>query len=165
MDKRGRYLVVTVGTTEFEELLRELDTPAFYQLCKDMGFDTVVFQTGRGKHIPAASPIINVETLDFTPDITELFKGADTVVSHCGAGTLLDCLKLNKRVIAVVNNTLMDNHQRELFDKLRDEHYIVGFTSPQEVMKDLNLLRNYLTTQWKQYEKPSHCILNDLIKD
>ena len=118
MDKRGRYLMVTVGTTEFEELIKELDNQAFYQVCKEMGYDTVLFQTGRGKHIPAANAIMNVETIDFSPGISDLFAGADTIISHCGAGTLLDCLKLNKRVIAIVNDTLLDNHQAELFDKL-----------------------------------------------
>ena len=85
-----------------------------------MGFNTVLFQTGKGKHIPSPNQTINVETLDFSSNISSLFAAADTVISHCGAGTLLDCLKLNKRVIAVVNDTLLDNHQTELFTKLRD---------------------------------------------
>lgn len=130
-----------------------------------MGFDTVVYQTGKGKHVPAPNPIIRVETLDFSPSITELFSSADTIICHCGAGTLLDCLKMGKRVIAVVNDTLLNNHQSELFDKLVSEHYIVGYNSPARIMEDIGKLRNYLTVQCKKYMAPSICILNQFIQN
>ena len=42
------------------------------------------------------------------------------VVSHCGAGILLESLRaLGKpQIFAVVNTSLMDNHQAELADGL-----------------------------------------------
>ena len=35
-----------------------------------------------------------------------------------GAGTLLDALLRNKKICAVINTTLMNNHQTEIYDKL-----------------------------------------------
>jgi len=43
--------------------------------------------------------------------LEKLIKGSDLVVSHCGAGTLLEGLRSDHaHHIAVVNETLMDNH-------------------------------------------------------
>ena len=42
------------------------------------------------------------------------------VISHCGAGILLESLRAlnNPYILAVVNTSLMDNHQSELADQL-----------------------------------------------
>ena len=46
-----------------------------------------------------------------------LIFSADLVISHCGAGILLECLRSDHAIcIAVVNDTLMGNHQSELAD-------------------------------------------------
>ena len=40
-----------------------------------------------------------------------LIYEADLVISHCGAGILLECLRSDHAIcIAVVNDSLMDNH-------------------------------------------------------
>ena len=42
-----------------------------------------------------------------------IINESDLVISHCGAGVLLECLRADKKTvtnIAVVNETLMDNH-------------------------------------------------------
>jgi len=40
----------------------------------------------------------------------EKIKSADFIISHCGAGTILEALRLNKSLLAVINNSLMNNH-------------------------------------------------------
>ena len=55
------------------------------------------------------------------------------MISHCGAGILLESLRANKstnkevttKCIAVVNETLMHNHQSEIADALSADNYIV----------------------------------------
>ena len=50
---------------------------------------------------------------------------SDLVISHCGAGILLESLRANKTselkttCIAVVNESLMNNHQAEIADGLQ----------------------------------------------
>lgn len=66
-----------------------------------------------------------------------LIYSADLVISHCGAGILLECLRSDHATcIAVVNDSLMGNHQSELADKLSDEGYICAST-PKKVMGDI----------------------------
>ena len=62
-------------------------------------------------------------------------KESSLVISHCGAGTLLEVLRAQKPLsIGVVNETLMDNHQAELADQLAEEGYI-SRTVPSQVLK------------------------------
>ena len=63
-----------------------------------------------------------------------IINESDLVISHCGAGVLLECLRSKKNEtldengngtmnIAVINSSLMNNHQTELGDKLHNESY------------------------------------------
>lgn len=48
------------------------------------------------------------------PDI----DAADLIISHAGSGSILEALSAHKRLVVVVNQSLMDNHQAQLADKL-----------------------------------------------
>ena len=48
-------------------------------------------------------------------------KRADMIISHCGAGSVLEAISLRKFLIVVVNSTLQGNHQTELADAGRQE--------------------------------------------
>lgn len=51
---------------------------------------------------------------------------ASLVISHAGTGSILDALKLKKRLLVCVNDKLMDNHQQQIADKFEDLGYIVA---------------------------------------
>ena len=76
---------------------------------------------------------MNVRVERFLVLVTEIEKSA-LVISHCGAGILLESLRANKtkevktKCVAVVNESLMDNHQSEIADALADQSYIVKAT-------------------------------------
>jgi len=48
---------------------------------------------------------------------------------------LLECLRLGKKVIGVINERLMDNHQLEILDALEKDSYMLGFRTMAEVDK------------------------------
>ncbi|ETN76075.1 glycosyltransferase family 28 protein [Necator americanus] len=68
---------------------------------------------------------IPVEYYRFKPNIQDDIENALLVIGHAGAGTCLECLKMKKPFIVVVNENLMDNHQLELAKELaRGEHLL-----------------------------------------
>lgn len=67
---------------------------------------------------------ISIEHYKYKDSICDDMEEADLIVTHAGAGSCLEALELNKKVIAVINDTLMNNHQIELAEKLNDEGYL-----------------------------------------
>jgi len=53
---------------------------------------------------------MEVTCFDYTQHLMDYILKADLIISHCGAGTILECFKLKKVMIGVVNTTLMNNH-------------------------------------------------------
>lgn len=123
-------IFITVGTTEFDELIEEIDTEEFLDLlvstccCKRL-----VLQIGRGSIEPLLIPKlclaknIKYELFRFKQTLHDEIEQADLVISHCGAGSILEVLHMNKSLIVVINHTLQGNHQTELADALTDSHY------------------------------------------
>lgn len=84
----------------------------------------------------------HVEVFRFKPNISECMQAADLIISHGGSGSIFESLNLNKPLLVVVNETLADNHQFEIADKLQAEgYYILQFNS----QKDRHLLRTTVT--------------------
>lgn len=75
----------------------------------------------------------NGECFRLSPDIAQIYAEHYVVFCHGGAGTLLACLKdlPNKRIIAVANPTLADNHQTQLLTQLQSDNLLLAFNSPQ----------------------------------
>lgn len=65
-------------------------------------------------HFPA------VTAFSLAPTLGEEMSRADLVISHGGAGSITEALRLGKPLIVAVNTALMDNHQAELATALRD---------------------------------------------
>lgn len=108
---------VTVGTTEFDELIRAIDSEASKSALTARGFTCVICQIGRGSYKPS------FPHFDYTPDIPSYINDADLVISHAGnlktgAGTIIETLRLHKPLIVVINSRLMDNHQADIAEEL-----------------------------------------------
>ena len=58
------------------------------------------------------------------------------IICHCGAGTLLESLRSlgDPVIIAVVNGSLMDNHQLELADQLASDRHVYKADGAGKVM-------------------------------
>jgi beta-1,4-N-acetylglucosaminyltransferase len=138
-----KAVLITVGTTEFDELLKELDCIEFIELLLANQFRKVFIQNGRGiyvfryltseyinHHYPDR---LNVITERYVKDFNTFMKGFHFIIGHAGAGTLLDILslfgerskvevsptqqnisQLQYPYIMTINDTLQENHQLEL---------------------------------------------------
>lgn len=147
-------VLVTVGTTEFNELIEAMDTAAFVQALRGLGTPRLVVQIGRGSYVPAVLPQeceaagIEFECFRLKDTLTDDMRAADVIVSHCGSGSVLDAMSLHKTLVLVVNTGLQDNHQSELARAMTTApHNHALATTPRgvvEMLVDLPALRRGL---------------------
>lgn len=135
-------VLVTVGTTPFDELIREIDNiaPRF----PDIEFRT---QVAGGAYRPC-----NVRWQRFREGLLEnVEREYAFVITHCGAGTVFDLLERAVPFLAVPNTDRNDQHQLDLAEYLRIEGYAL-------VCVDLQRLASMVETMqahpaFRSYEK------------
>jgi len=171
-------IFITVGTTEFDALIKEVNLIDWNStLSSDV---ELRIQYGKGKISPKKSDFTDFyntfkknysdrdqisnriadsfftsseffNTTDFVTRKVNNFESfyryksgilddiewADLVISHAGAGTTLEVLESGKKLISVVNDSLMHNHQDELANKFSRLGYCLRATP--------STLRNVLT--------------------
>ena len=134
---KPKQLLITVGTTKFDALIASIDTPQFYATAVKHNFTKILIQKGTGSYTPSAysavSRTLNVEVATLLPNFETVIANSDLVISHGGAGIILECLKHKKKVIVCVNAALMDNHQVELASALDASNYVKYCTELQRI--------------------------------
>lgn len=136
---KGKKLFITVGTTEFDELIKVVDSLKFLDAVVSTGFNRLVIQQGRGNYNPVQLSgrhdfnSLAIEIYRFKPTLDDDMMSADLIISHCGAGSILEAVKHKKDLIVVVNTTLQGNHQTELADAMCEAGYCAS-TEPDGVI-------------------------------
>lgn len=145
----GLSVFVTVGTTHFDALIQAVVDEGTLEALRHKGYSKVTLQIGHGKFTPPEGQHQGVALSHFRlkPSVAEDFAAADFVVSHAGAGSCLEALQAGKPLVAVVNNTLMNNHQIELAEELANNGYCF-FCYPETLQEtiaklDLSQLKLY----------------------
>ena len=146
-----KKIFVTVGTTEFNNLIEKLSEKEVYEILKcRLKCKELIIQRGKGKEIDFSHfKDINVQQFDLKTSIENDIIEADLVISHAGAGTCIDVLGKKKPLLVVVNDTLMNNHQIELAEQLHKDGYLTYCFLSNLVEK----LETFDVTSLKEYEK------------
>ena len=91
-----RQILITVGTTKFENLIKSIDNKLFYQLI-DKYFTHMIIQIGSGEYKPILYKDLdlklNICVGTLFKNFEEIIKESDYVISHAGAGIILESLK------------------------------------------------------------------------
>lgn len=118
--------IVTVGPTAFDELIRAIDNQAFIGALKALGIQRLKVQKGNGSYEPTEligdtirEAGIESEVLTHSPSLSEELRSASLIISHAGAGTVLDCLNSNRRILVVPNEALADTNQVQFCEELK----------------------------------------------
>jgi len=113
---------VTVGTTKFEQLIQALDQDATITALASKGYRKITVQRGTGVNTLSNAlwqkMNFEVEVWASKPSIQEELSRATLIISHAGAGTILEVLGKQKPLIVVINESLLGNHQIELAERL-----------------------------------------------
>lgn len=137
-----RTVFVTVGSTKFELLIDTVLSERILSVLERNGIERIVMQVGNGKHEdPDLAELkkrdetkkfyrgkIEVVAYMYKSSLREDLLGADLVISHAGSGSIIESLEAEKRLIVVVNESLMDNHQFELAEKMFELNYLLYTT-------------------------------------
>lgn len=134
-------IFVTVGTTEFSELIAHIDQQEFVDAIFKQNCKSLMIQIGRGSYPDQLQRLckergISCTIYRFKPTLTEDMSAADLIISHCGAGSIIEAMNMKKPLIVVVNSTLQGNHQTELSDALATGGYCMS-TTPESLAKDV----------------------------
>lgn len=128
-------------------LLNVITSPSpssFLQTLRDLDFSRLTIQTGtsdlrllhqilgEGEADSTDAHLINygthygvtINSFTFKASIEADIVNSHLIIGHAGAGTTLEVLRAKKRFIAVVNPSLMDNHQLELAHELSRHGYL-----------------------------------------
>jgi len=110
----GRVIFVTVGTTDFDALIKHIDS-----LAAALG-EPVVAQTGRGEYRPS-----HCEHFRFAPSLDPYYERARLVVAHGGLGTAIEVLQRGLPLIGVSNPDRYDRHQDDLLGTLSERGHMI----------------------------------------
>ncbi|BDA41465.1 probable bifunctional UDP-N-acetylglucosamine transferase [Coccomyxa sp. Obi] len=156
----SQTVLVTVGSTKFDELIRAVDSQPFADELVAQGYNKLIMQVGAGSHIPCQivpkgqnsgtySHGLSVEYFDFAPSLAQYMESAALIISHAGSGSVFEALRLRKPLIAVPNPILMANHQAELAEHLEAMGHLISATPATLV----DALRQLKVTKLVPYEK------------
>uniref|UniRef100_A0A0N5AWI8 UDP-N-acetylglucosamine transferase subunit ALG13 n=1 Tax=Syphacia muris TaxID=451379 RepID=A0A0N5AWI8_9BILA len=154
------HCFITVGTTQFDGLVLSVLSEASCSALRKIGITDLVIQAGSGanlfKNFAATGGNtfdfheLKVTIFDYKDNIQADMAKADLIIGHAGAGTSLEALRLGKPFIAVINTALMNDHQRELANKLSSLGCIIATT-----LKHLpDTLENFSFTSLKPFVIP-----------
>ena len=123
-----KQILITVGTTKFENLIKAIDKELFYEMLIKYGFTKLIIQKGYGEYIPQNykkyENKIKIQISVIINHFEDVIKTSELIISHGGAGIILESLKNKRKVIVCVNDELMDNHQIELATSLHENGYV-----------------------------------------
>lgn len=149
-------ILVTLGTQdkEFTRLLVAIDELIDKKIIKE----EVIVQAGYTKYKSK-----NMKIFDYVPKkkMESLIEESSFIISHAGVGTVFDCLKKNKKVIAVPRlskyNEHTNDHQLELVKEFTKANLIL----PLYDMKDLKeVIKKVKTFKPDKYESNNINMIN-----
>jgi beta-1,4-N-acetylglucosaminyltransferase len=140
MKSTTKNIFVTVGTTKFDELVLAVTTPKAIQWMKDHGYTSLTIQFGRGTKPTVfekenTNDDFTIKVYDFQSSLEEDMKNADLILSHAGAGTVMEALRMKKKLVVVINTKLMDNHQMELANAMAGRQYLYMISDPMDLIE------------------------------
>ena len=133
-------IFVTLGTQDksFKRLLDKVSE------CIDLGLikDEVIVQAGCTNY-----PSDKMKIFDYLDksEMEKYIKKAKYIITHGGVGTIINCLDLNKKVIAVARlkeyGEHHNDHQLEIINEFSNDGYIINGEDLSNAIKKVDLFK------------------------
>ena len=111
--------------------------------------DEVIVQAGNTKY---TSNVLNV--LNYVPfdSFNEYIKKADIIITHGGVGSILNALKLKKKIIAVPRlakyGEHINDHQLQVIKKMTEDGYILSAENEDEIVDKIKLAQSFVVKEY-----------------
>ena len=136
---RGGFILkilVLVGTIQlpFTRMLTEIEN--YFIQFPNIAIDA---QTG---HTPFESSFINTSDFFKFDELNKLYNDADLIITHAGVGSIMQGLKLNKKMIVCARYSELgehvDNHQLEILRNFSSKNYIIPWFKEDSIENIIN---------------------------
>lgn len=135
-------ILVTLGTQdkEFTRLLKEIDR----LIDKKIINEEVIVQAGYTKYKSD-----NMKIFDYVSKkkLEEYMENASFIITHAGVGTIFDCLKKGKKVIAAARLSKYkehnNDHQLEIVEELNNENLIIPVVEMDELEGAIKKIKTF----------------------
>ncbi|MBE8233481.1 MAG: glycosyltransferase [Endozoicomonadaceae bacterium] len=145
-------VLITVGTTEFDELIEFID-----EISLNLpGFNMVAQISSSAVYSPR-----NISFFDFSDDFESYVESADVIISHAGAGSVYSMLEKGKKLIVVPNLTRVDKHQLELANFVQKNNFSIVCNAIKELEGAILRINK---TSFNVYEKDDFFAL-DIVRE
>jgi len=152
MNKK-KFLFVTVGSTDFNNLVKKVD-----DIIPFLNMDGII-QIGHGIYEPKNLPFFR-----FSQSLIPFYHKANLIISHGGLATTIEILKLGIPLVSVSNNDRYDNHQEDLLNEMENEGYLVWCRYLKKLKEAIEIGMN---KKFKKYITPEcriHKVIDQFLK-
>lgn len=140
-------IFVTVGTQDkpFVRIIHAVEQAVIDGRIKD----EVVVQAGNTKY---ESKVLNV--LNYVPfeEFNQYLAKADIIITHGGVGSILNALKLKKKIIAVPRlekyGEHINDHQLQVIEKMTQQGYILSAVDENEIAQKIKEAENFIVKEY-----------------
>lgn len=136
---REPHIFVTVGSTDFDTLVRTVDglAPSLHS--------TGIMQIGTGSYEPTNMPFFR-----FASSLDTYYDQASLVIAHGGLATTMEVLMRGLPLVSVSNPDRYDNHQDDLLSNMAKEGYLVWCRQLSDLKQAIQTAQ---TTALRPYEQ------------
>ena len=143
-------IFVTLGTQkfQFDRILKELDKLIDENKLKK---EDIMVQNVCQEYQPK-----NFKTFRLKPqeEIDKITEDAEIIITHSGTGSIINSLKMGKRIIIVPRRKEfgehVDNHQLELAEVFHEKYNISVVTEMDELYDVIQKINEYRPIKWEE---------------
>lgn len=159
-------IFVTVGTQDkqFTRLIRAVENAVIAGKITD----DVIVQAGNTKY---KSDYLNV--LNYVPfdEFNQYLSKADIIITHGGVGSILNALKLKKKIIAVPRlkkyGEHINDHQLQVIKKMTEQGYILSCEDENDIADRVKEAEKFTVKEYssntEQFVKAFKDVLDDML--
>lgn len=159
-------IFVTVGTQDkpFTRIIRAVENAVITGKITD----EVIVQAGNTKY---ESDYLNV--LNYVPfdEFNKYLSKADIIITHGGVGSILNALKLKKKIIAIPRlkkyGEHINDHQLQVIQKMTEQGYILSCEDENDIADKVKEAENFIVKEYssntEQFIKAFKDVLDDVL--